>query len=134
MIRLVGANLILLVFAFVAVFQEGAFDSYMESWISLLLAVVFVIIARAGVILFRKGWKYDAIPAALLIEQDTRRPVVYIRSFKIDDRIAPAFNWSAAFSMEQELAIIMNRVGWPCDRDRQARGIAAPLGGRAIIC
>ena len=76
---------------------------------------------RAGVVLVRKGWKYDAITAEKLLKDDTRPPVVYVRSFKDDAQIilAPglrrwfsmAVAWTVAVSVEQELAAIMNRLG-----------------------
>jgi hypothetical protein len=80
-----------------------------------------VLAARTGVVLVRRGWKYNAIGAEKLLEQDTHPPVVYVRSFKDDSQIILAsgirrwlsivFAWATAISAEQELAMIMNRVG-----------------------
>lgn len=116
LVKLAGANLlILLCLGFVAL------DAWKESWIVLLGLAFFVFAGRAGVVLLRRGWKYDAIPAEKLLEQDKRSPVVYIRSFKDDNKIIvtssrarslfSVFQWAAAISAEQELAMIMNRVG-----------------------
>lgn len=76
---------------------------------------------RIGVLVARRGWKYDAVSAEALLERDTRPPVVYIRSFMDDHQIMPAsgvrrwlaevFAWTVAVSAEQELSIIMSRVG-----------------------
>lgn len=122
-VKLAGANLlILLCLGFVALDDAEALgEAWKESWIVLLVLAFFVFAGRAGVALLRRGWKYDAIPAEKLFEQDKRPPIVYIRSFKDDNKIIvtssrarslfSVFQWAAAISVEQELAMIMNRVG-----------------------
>lgn len=124
-VKLAGANLLIVCFGVVALFDSGLIkESWMESGIGLVLfavaMVLFVVLTRKGVVLFRKGWKYDALPADELLQEDARRPVVYVRSFKEDDKIflkTGRFRWTShlmyavAISAEQELALIMNRVG-----------------------
>jgi TM2 domain-containing membrane protein YozV len=123
LVKLAGANLlIVLCLGFVALGDiEALGESWRESWIVLFPLAFFVFAGRAGVVLLRRGWKYDAIPAEKLLEQDQRPPVVYIRSFKDDNKIIvtssrarslfSVLQWAAAISAEQELAMIMNRVG-----------------------
>ena len=122
LVKLAGANLLIVTFAMLVLNDpESAEESWVHSAIYLIGLGLFVLSARAGVVLIRRGWKYDAIAAEKLLEQDTRPPVVYVRSFKDDSQIILAsgirrwlsmvFAWTAAISAEQELAIIMNRVG-----------------------
>ena len=109
--RLLGANLLIVAIAFTELEDHHAFDPFMESWLILPAMVAFLVVARAGIVWFRHGWRYEAVDAERLLQEDGRAPVVYIRSFKSDDRIASRFVWTAAFSIEQELAAIMSRVG-----------------------
>ena len=109
--RLLGANLLIVVIAFTELEDHGAFEPYMESWLMLAAMAAFLAAARAGIVWVRRGWRYEAVDAERLLQEDGRAPVVYIRSFKSDDRIASRFAWTAAFSIEQELAGIMSRVG-----------------------
>ncbi|HWH77245.1 MAG TPA: TM2 domain-containing protein, partial [Candidatus Binatus sp.] len=72
--------------------------------------------------LVRTGWKYDAVSAEQALAEDHRAPVVYVRSFRDDQRLvivnsrirrwfAALFEYMVAISPEQELAMIMNRIG-----------------------
>ncbi len=120
-VKLAGANLLIVCFGAVAVYESGIVrESWLESWIAWLALALFVFLARTGVVLFRRGWKYDAIPADEMLQQDPRRPVVYVRSFKEDPKIildTGRASWrshlmyTVAISAEQELAFIMERVG-----------------------
>jgi hypothetical protein len=76
LVKLAGANLlILLCLGFVALDDAEALgESWKESWIVLLGLAFFVFAGRAGVVLLRRGWKYDAIPAEKLLEQDNGHP------------------------------------------------------------
>jgi TM2 domain-containing membrane protein YozV len=109
--RLSGANLLMVIFAFTSLYEEGVLDPYIESWLFVPMLIAFIAIGRAGVLCFRRGWRFEAVGAEGLVAQDARTPIVYIRSFKNDERIASRFLWTAAFSVEQELATVMNRVG-----------------------
>ena len=121
-IKLKGANLLIVCFGLLALHEYAApGDSWEELSILVPGLALFVFLARTGVVMLRRGWKYDATPAAKLLEEDSRQPVVYIRSFKDDDKIilgsrlqrwySTVFGYLAAITVEQELAIIMNRVG-----------------------
>lgn len=119
--RLAGANLLWLCGGFAALHDSGAFNALWEElWFGPLVLVLFVYMARTGVVLFRKGWKYEALPAERLLQEDARAPVVYIRSFKDDSKFLlnpglarwrSVMMWTVAVTAEQELAAIMNRVG-----------------------
>jgi TM2 domain-containing membrane protein YozV len=109
--RLSGANLLMVISAFTILYEEGVLDPYIESWLFAPMLIAFIAFGRAGILCFRRGWRFEAVGAGGLVAQDTRAPVVYIRSFKNDERIASRFQWTAAFSVEQELATVMNRVG-----------------------
>jgi hypothetical protein len=122
LVKLAGANLLIVSFGLMVLHDaESLEESWAHSVAYFIALALFVVAARAGVVLIRRGWKYDAIGAEKLLEQDTRPPVVYIRSFKDDRQIILAsgirrwlstvFAWTTAISAEQELAIIMNRVG-----------------------
>lgn len=122
LVKLAGANLLIVTFGLMVLHDaESVEESWVHAVIYFIALALFVVAARAGVVLIRRGWKYDAIGAEKLLEQDTRPPVVYIRSFKDDHQIILAsgirrwlsmvFAWATAISAEQELAMIMNRVG-----------------------
>jgi hypothetical protein len=122
LVKLAGANLLIVTFGLMVLHDaESLEESWVHSVAYFIALALFVVAARAGVVLIRRGWKYDAIGAEKLLEQDTRPPVVYIRSFKDDRQIILAsgirrwlsivFAWATAISAEQELAMIMNRVG-----------------------
>ena len=117
-----AANLLIVCFGVIFLEDSQSFkESWEESWIYIVGLVLFLFIARSGVLLLRRGWKYDATPAEKLLERDRRPPVVYIRSFKDDDkimlgssrvrRLLTPLAFTAAITPEQELAIIMNRAG-----------------------
>jgi TM2 domain-containing membrane protein YozV len=121
-LKLAGANLLIMCFALLALNAYAApGDSWQELVILLPGIALLVCLARSGIVQLRRGWKYDAVPAEKLLEEDPRPPVVYIRSFKDDDKIilgsrlrrwySTVFGYLTAITMEQELAIIMNRVG-----------------------
>jgi hypothetical protein len=122
-VKLAGANLLAILFALVMLDDERAFgDAWKESWLVIPVLALFLVSARKGIKLLRTGWKYEVVSAEEALKRDGRPPVVYIRSFKDDDLIVAAksriakwhtniFLWTAAVSIEQELALIMNRVG-----------------------
>lgn len=117
--KLAGANLLLLLFGLVAVGDSGPWRE--QYFIVVPGIALLVVVSRLGIGLLRTGWKYDAVRAERLLEQDTRPPVVYVRSFKDDDKIILGsgfprwiqyvLGYLTAVSVEQELAIIMNRAG-----------------------
>ena len=121
-VKLAGANVLLVCFAIVMIEDTGAFAQWYEDpWLVVPALVLFVYLLRKGIGLLRTGWKHDAVSAHKVLEEDTRPPVVYIRSFKDDDKLIHASGrsrWAsylsgmyAAITLEQELSIIMNRVG-----------------------
>jgi hypothetical protein len=122
-VKLAGANLLAILFALVMLDDRRAFgDAWKESWLVIPVLALFLVSARKGIMLLRTGWKYEVVSAEEALRRDGRPPVVYIRSFKDDDLIVAAtsraakwhrniFLWTAAVSIEQELALIMNRVG-----------------------
>ena len=121
--KLAGSTLLILCFAYVAIADIPAYKGIIETWwIELPSLFAFVVCARAGVLLVRSGWKYDALSAEQLLAIDPRPPIVYLRSFEIDDRIliatagfwGKAMSWlvyTTAVSPEQELAMVLDRVG-----------------------
>jgi TM2 domain-containing membrane protein YozV len=122
--KLAGFTLIILCFAYVGVTDMPAFRGMNDIWwIAVPSLVAFLVSARIGFQLIRSGWKYDVVSAEQLLANDSRPPVIYLRSFEADSEIVlrpPGF-WSRAttvlfdyavtFSPEQELAEVLNRVG-----------------------
>jgi TM2 domain-containing membrane protein YozV len=125
-VNLMLASLMLLFFAGGA--TEGLSDEFYIKWYLLpllallLVAFVFVLVARVSVLRFRSGWKYEARTAEEVLASDPRRPVVYLRSFGVDDqfqittsglwaRIMALLNYVASVSPEQEMAFFMERIG-----------------------
>jgi hypothetical protein len=122
LLKMAGANLLIVLSGLVFLDDQGAFGtSWEESYLILPVIVSFGLLARTGVLLLRRGWKHDAIPAEVLLERDPRRPVVYLRSFSTDDKILSStgifrwvqsvFTYMIAISVEQEIAMILGRVG-----------------------
>jgi TM2 domain-containing membrane protein YozV len=123
MARMAGANLMLLCLAVAAGQDLGAFsDEVYSEWTILAMLVVFVLAARLSITLFRSGWKYEARTAEQALASDPRPPVLYLRSFGIDDqilvtsrglgsRLAGLLTYTASVSPEQEMAFILERVG-----------------------
>jgi TM2 domain-containing membrane protein YozV len=126
-VRMAAANLALPCFLFAVLTDAGGVDRWMDTHpgmeaVALLALIPFVHVARTSVLLFRSSWKYEAPSAEEVLRDDPRPPVVYLRSFGIDDeivstdggRFARVWNrlqYMAAASPEQELAWIMARVG-----------------------
>ena len=120
-------NLMLPCFIFAAVTDAGNLDQVLEAHpgmevVGLLALLPFVYVARTSILLFRSSWKYEAVSAEEVLRHDKRAPVVYLRSFGIDDEIVSTeggrwawlssrLQYTAAASPEQELAWIMARVG-----------------------
>lgn len=121
--RLAGVNLMLLCFAFVAIQDAGVLDdAFYESWYALPILALFVVVAHTSIRLFRTGWKHEARSADDVMRSDPRPPVVYLRSFAIDDqvlvttggagsRVAAMLTYTASVSPEQEMAFILDRIG-----------------------
>jgi TM2 domain-containing membrane protein YozV len=125
--RLAGANLLLPCFVFAMLGDDGNLDELLEAnpvlEVVLFLALVpFVYLAGIAILHLRSSWKYEAPSAEELLRQDPRPPVVYLRSFAIDDeivstdvgrytRLLTKLHYTAMASPEQELAWIMARVG-----------------------
>jgi hypothetical protein len=118
-----GLNLILLCFVAVEIEDSRALgEEIYADWYIVLIIIAFILLARGSIMLFRSGWKYDARTAEEALALDPRPPVVYLRSFGIDDQIlvpAPGlaakltglFTYTASISPEQEMAFILERVG-----------------------
>jgi TM2 domain-containing membrane protein YozV len=127
LVRMTAANLALPCFLFAVLVDAGGVDRWMDTHpgmevVALLALVPFVYIARTSVLLFRSSWKYEAPSAEEVLRDDPRPPVVYLRSFGIDDEIVSTgggrfarlwnlLQYMAAASPEQELAWILARVG-----------------------
>ena len=120
--RLAAVNLMLICFVFVAVQDSGLLDDgFYESWYALPILALFVVVARTSIQLFRTGWKHEARSAQDVTRADPRPPVVYLRSFAIDDqvlvttgrgsRVAAMLTYTASVSPEQEMAFILDRIG-----------------------
>lgn len=83
--------------------------------------VLFAYVVRASVLLYRSSWKYETPSLDAALRSDHRPPVVYLRSFAIDDefltgpllfrRLMGLWNFYATITPEQELAWIMSRIG-----------------------
>jgi TM2 domain-containing membrane protein YozV len=95
-------------------------DDVIVEWADGLAAIAYVLVG-IGLVLVRTGWKYDVRRATEVVATDARPPVVYLRSFQDDVKapigggpLGPALkvvSWFMPTSFEQELAVIMNRVG-----------------------
>jgi TM2 domain-containing membrane protein YozV len=121
--RMGAVNLMLFCFAFVAIQDSGALeDELYSSWLIVPLLVAFVVVARASLLWFRSGWKYEARTAKEALASDPRPPVVYLRSFGVDNqflvtssgrgaRLKSHLNYAASVSPEQEMAFILERIG-----------------------
>jgi TM2 domain-containing membrane protein YozV len=122
-VKLAGVNFLALCAAFAVLDDSRVFgDEWRESWLVVPALALFVLMAQRGIVFLRTGWKYEIVSAEEALKRDGRPPVVFIRSFKDDHVIVAAtsrankwygniFLWTAAVSIEQELASIMNRVG-----------------------
>ena len=122
-VKMAGANAVILIVAFTILNDEGQLgDEWAESWMALPVIGLLLLVARTGMHLLRRGWKYDAISADEALEVDPRPPVVYVRSFEDDRQMAIAasrlrkvyeavMQSMTVMSLEQELAAIMNRAG-----------------------
>jgi hypothetical protein len=123
LVKLAGANLLAVCMAVVGIEDAGALPpAANHPWILLPALVAFVVVARQGILLVRTGWKYEATSADEVLRRDPRPPVVYLRSFRNDAevvvatrgamaRATRALNYLAAISPEQELAMLLARVG-----------------------
>ena len=122
--KLAGANLLILCFAYIALTDYGSSLEHTaeDPWIAVPAIVLFLIAARVGIRTIRAGWKYEARSADDVLRDDPRPPVLYLRSFRDDaeivvagsDRLSARIDVNriyAAFSPEQELAMILDRVG-----------------------
>jgi hypothetical protein len=121
--RMVAVNLLLPCVLF-AMIVDGDYlgKEIYERWYVWPSLIGYVLLARASMRLLRSGWKYDAPTAAELLAADTRAPVLYLRSFAIDDQILAtadgiwarfhgALMYTATVSPEQEMAFIMDGIG-----------------------
>ena len=123
LVKLIAANVLLICMAVAMLQDAGALDTLVERYWPLALAALaaFVLAARWGFRTLRSGWKYDAPTAGEILAADPRPPVVYLRPFDADAQVLPAtrgaarltgwLNYAASVSPEQELALILARVG-----------------------
>ncbi|HET7157429.1 MAG TPA: TM2 domain-containing protein [Burkholderiales bacterium] len=121
--RMGAANLMLLCFFYVALTDSNALgEAFYTSWYVIPSLIAFILVARLSILLFRSGWKHEARTAHDALAADPRPPVVYLRSFGIDDQILVAarglggrlttlLTYTASVSPEQEMAFILERVG-----------------------
>jgi len=97
-------------------------DNLFIQWSFVPILVVFVLVARASVLRFRAGWKYDVRTVEEVVAADPRPPVLYLRSFGVDDqvqvptrggwaRLMALSNYAASVSPEQELTFMLERIG-----------------------
>lgn len=122
LVRMTAANLLLVPFAFAVSSESVPYAEILEWYVLPPLLLGFVLVARSGIVMFRSGWKYDALTADQARAADPRPPVVYLRSFDADpqilvtgpsraSRIAGLMNYAASVSPEQEMAFLLARVG-----------------------
>jgi hypothetical protein len=120
--RMGAANLMLFCFAVVGLEESGTLEDIYSTWYILPLLLAFVVVARVSILWFRSGWKYEALTAEEAMNQDRRPPVLYLRSFHVDDQIlvntgsrarnlADHVHYTASVSPEQEMAFIMEGLG-----------------------
>jgi hypothetical protein len=121
--RMGAVNVMLLCFGFVAIQDSGALEEELySSWLIVPLLVAFVVVARVSLLWFRSGWKHEAPTAKEALASDPRPPVLYLRSFGVDNqflvasggraaRLKSHLNYAASVSPEQEMAFILERVG-----------------------
>ena len=124
--RMGGVNLMVLPAAVIALVALGSpaarSGELFDKWYVLPILGAFVVLARASVMVFRSGWKYEARTAEEALAADPRPAVLYLRSFAIDDQVlvpargpvawlARALTYTVSFSPEQEMAFVMERVG-----------------------
>jgi hypothetical protein len=121
--RMAAVNLILPCVALAMIVDTDYFgEEIYERWYVWPILLGYILLARASIRLFRSGWQYDAPTADDVLASDPRRPVLYLRSFAIDDqilatadgigsRIAGVMTYTASISPEQEMAFIMDGVG-----------------------
>ena len=121
--RMGAVNLMLLCFAFTALQDSGALEEeFFASWYVVPFLAAFIVVARVSILWFRSGWKHEARTAEEALASDPRPPVVYLRSFGVDNqflvvargwgaRLTAMLNYAATVSPEQEMAFIMERIG-----------------------
>ena len=122
LLRMAGANVLIVFSGVILLHDQGVLGIESETGAAVLIGFIFLgLLARGGVLMVRRGWKYHALDAQTLMQRDDRPPVVYIRSFAADDSIlqgsrlvrllSSAFAYMTAISVEQELALILRRIG-----------------------
>jgi TM2 domain-containing membrane protein YozV len=121
--RIAATNLLLPCALVATIVDVDAFDELgATEWVQAALLVAFLFVARHAIRLYRSGWKYEALTAEEVLSRDTRPPVVYLRSFEVDDQIVVTSGtrlarlgsyvaYTAVVSPEQEMTWIMSRVG-----------------------
>jgi TM2 domain-containing membrane protein YozV len=125
LVKIAGSNLLLLPLAGLA-WLEPLVSA--DSWLAIVGFLALMVVVRFGIVLFRTGWKYDALSADEARARDSRPPVVYLRSFRQDDEVTLIAGGRIARAMqplvqlvyplaiaganpEQELALMLHRVG-----------------------
>jgi hypothetical protein len=124
--RIAASNLFLPCVAFAATSETSAWDGWLDEsdWhvgAALLALALFIYLARSSILLFRSSWRFEVPSATETLAVDRRAPVLYLRSFAVDDELHVEVNWYArllnrlrytdAVSPEQELAWTLARVG-----------------------
>ena len=127
LVSILAVNLLLPCAVFAVLADDPHVSRLMETqpWVlagAVALLAPFVYLARTSILLLRSSWKYGVASAEEVLRRDPRPPVVYLRSFGIDEeltatdakgtlRLAWWLHYTHVASPEQELASIMNRVG-----------------------
>lgn len=63
-VKMAGANAMMLIVAFSILDDEGQLgDEWAESWIAVPIIALFLLVARTGMHVLRRGWTYDAVSA-----------------------------------------------------------------------
>lgn len=123
LVKMAGANAMMIVVAFSILNDDKQLgDAWTESWVAVPVLGLVLLVSRAGMLVLRRGWKYDAVSAQEALKADPRSPVVYLRSFEDDRRMVittsrfsrlyeAVLRSMTVMSLEQELAAIMSRAG-----------------------
>ena len=96
-------------------------DVAQSEWFQLSIMIGALTVAGASMRRFRSGWQHEARTAEQALAADPRAPVVYLRSFVVDEQLWMTGGWVArvvrfliytlSTSPEQEMSFVMEQVG-----------------------